>query len=131
MIHHRPKPFIEEIRTGTSDSILASLLRTILMDIGITPMQFDRLLERYIVNAQMPYNVKEVSNQRGNLKKELLKSAMTWKVFIKGLVFLNIKRFNLTVTLHHANGSVTSHSKSVTLDTAIPDDDQEVTNETD
>jgi hypothetical protein len=115
------KPFGDDIRNGTSDSVLASLFKTILMDLGITAMRFDQLIDRYMVAALIS-NIKEVSSQRGNLKKELLKSQMSWKVFIKGLVFLNISKFDITVTLTHANGRSTIHTKSIKLDTSVSEE---------
>ena len=50
------------------------------------------------------------------LYEELLKSTMTWKVFIKGLLFINVKKFDIKITLYHANGSITNHNKTVVLD---------------
>lgn len=121
MADHREaqKPYGEEIRTGSSDSILASLFRTILSELGINWARFNVLLERYVVRANIPLNVKEISSVRGNLKKELLKSVMSWKVFIKGLMFLNVRKFEITVRLYHASGMITEHGKEVILD---PDD---------
>ncbi len=125
------KPFGQDIRTGTSDSVLASMFKTILMDLGITAMRFDQLIDRYMVNALIS-NIKEVSSQRGNLKKELLKAQMSWKVFIKGLVFLGVVRFELALTLHHANGKATIHSKVIKLDNVDKEsnDDENRTEET-
>lgn len=111
-----PLPFGKEIRTGTTDSILASLFRTVLADLGINVNRFNTLLNKYIVHANIPMNTKEISSVRGNLKKELLKSVMTWKVFVKGLLFLGITKFDITIRLYHANGRITDHAKSVTLD---------------
>ena len=107
------------IKTGPSDSVLASLFRTILMDLGITAIRFEKLLDRYIIQAKLPNNIKEASSQRGNLRKELLKTTMTWKVFIKGLMFLNIIKFDVSIRLHHPNGRLTEHTKTVRLDRDI------------
>ena len=104
------------IKTGPSDSVLASLFRTVLMDLGITAIRFEKLLDRYIIQAKLPNNVKEASSQRGNLRKELLKTTMSWKVFIKGLMFLNVIKFDITIRLYHPAGRVTEHIKTVRLD---------------
>lgn len=121
------RPYGGEIRTGSTDSILASLFRTILFDLGITPNRFNSLLERYIITANIPKNIKEISSLRGNLKKELLKTTMTWKVFIKGLVFLSVKKIDISIRLHHSNNKITEHYKSVTL--SYDDDTEEAENE--
>ncbi len=110
------KPYGNEIKTGTSDSILASLFRTILHDLGITATRFNILLEKYIIKAGIPKNVKDISSQRGNLKKELLKNTMTWKVFIKAMIFLNVNKIDIRIRLHHPTGTITEHHKSVILD---------------
>ena len=110
------RPYGEEIKTGTSDSILASLFRTILDDLNVNMSRFNILIAKYIIKANIPLNVKEVSSTRGNLKKELLRSVMTWKVFIKGLLFLNVLKFDITVKLYHLNGKVTEHGKTIILD---------------
>ncbi len=104
------------IKSGTSDSVLSSLFRTILLDLGISAMRFDQMLERYMIKAMISSS-KEVASERGNIKKELLKPQMSWRVFIKGLVFLQIKRFDISVTLHHVNGHISTHTKAVNIDT--------------
>lgn len=110
------KTYWNEIKTGTSDSILASLFRTILFDLGITATRFNILVEKYIIKAAIPKNVKDISTQRGNLKKELLKSTLTWKVFIKAMVFLNVMKIDIRIRLHHCSGTITEHHKTVVLD---------------
>jgi hypothetical protein len=115
MIDKDSKPYGEDIRNGTSGSILSSMFRSILKELNISALRFDRLLTDYINKAKLTNNVKEVSSQRGNLKKELLKTTMSWKVFIKALVFLNVRRFDMTVRLYHDNGMVTEHHKTVSL----------------
>jgi len=104
-----------KIKTGSSDSILASIFRDILFNTGVTPMRFNTLIEKYIVRAKIPRDIRKLSSVRGNLKKELLKSTMTWKVFIRGLLFLNIKKMEISVKLHDATGRVSIHSKVVHL----------------
>jgi hypothetical protein len=111
---NQSRPYGEDIKSGTTDSVLASMFRTVLHDLGITPSRFDRLLDRYVDSIHVT-NVKEASSQKGNLRKELLKSSMSWKVFVKGLVFLNIKKFEIVVNLTHVTGEVTVHNKVVSL----------------
>lgn len=111
------RPYGEDINTGTTDSVLASMFRTILFDLGITPSRFDRLLDRYITDARLP-NIKEASSLKGNLRKELMKTSMSWKVFVKALVFLNIKKFEIEIRLTHGHAAIgdTIHRKIIVLD---------------
>ena len=120
------KAFNEPILTGTSDSILASLFKTILHDIGITASKFNVLIERYIIRSNIPQNIKEISSTRGNLKKELLKSTMTWKVFTKALVFIGVKKFELIIRIQHSNDKITEHTKIVNL-TGMANDLDDIT----
>jgi len=109
------KKLSDEIKNGDSDSILASLFRTILDDLNIDIKRFDSLLENYITRCKLPKDPKNLSIVRSNKKRELLSLKLSWKVFIKGLMFLNVKKFDIQITLHHANKVKTVHSKSVIL----------------
>jgi hypothetical protein len=96
---------------------LSDLYKKILNNLNIQIVAFNNLVNDYIVDANIPVNLKEVSCVRGNIKKELLKSTMTWKVFIKGLKFVHVKKLKLKVDLHHTLNKTTSHEINVVLDT--------------
>lgn len=96
---------------------LTALLRGTFEKLNITTTRFTELIGEYIVKANIPVNMKEISSARGNIKKELLNNSISWKVFIKGLVFLNAWQFIVEVRLHHFNGKVTQHSRTIVLDT--------------
>jgi hypothetical protein len=104
-----------------SGSILASLFRKIMYELGITPSKFSIMLERYIVNAGLPGtdNSRDAATMRGNIKKELLKTTMTWNNFIKGLKFLNAIRLELKITIHYNEDKKTSHTIAFNLDNAV------------
>lgn len=122
MIKHKQyreivRPIGQEIRFGGVDSVLSALFRKIIYQTGIGTARFNQLMEQFLSDKRnlIPQNIKERSSARGNLRKELLKSTMTWKVFCKGLSFLNITKFEISIRLHHANGVVTEHSEVVNL----------------
>ena len=121
------KKIAEPIHTGGTDSILSSLYRIILFNLNIDTTRFARLMEQYIIKSQIPLNSKESNSVRGNIKKELLSSKMSWKVFIKGLVFLDIRKFEIVIRLHHPNKMITEHSKVVVL--TVQDGNNEETND--
>ena len=107
-----------DVKTASTDSILASIYQNILaVCLQHSWPRFNRLMEDFLsdVRNNIPQNIKEKSSARGNLRKELLRPVMTWKVFCKGLRFLKIKRFTIIVQLHHANGITTEHKKEVQL----------------
>lgn len=97
--------------SGTSGAILASLFRIIMHDIGINHEKFNYLMLRYLDDPRnhIPRNIRDRSTVRGNLKKQLLKNTMTWKVFCKGMMFLNVRALELNLILGHIDDSITEH----------------------
>lgn len=109
------KPLAEPITGGSPDSVLSSLYRKILLDLGIDLVCFNRLTDQYISSSGLARYAKETTSVRGNIKKELLYDKMSWKVFLKGLTFLKIVKFDISVKLYHQNKKVTEHTRSVEL----------------
>ncbi len=120
MANHRDmRTSIEQpIRSGTSDSILASMFRHILASNNVTNEAFNSHLEKYIIRSGIPRDLKELSSLRGNLKKELTKNTMSWRVFVKALRFFNIHKFELVIRIHSQvkNGNPIEYSRMVNLD---------------
>lgn len=98
-----------------SNKAISVLFSDILYELDITTNKFSKLIADYIEKANIPSNIKEVSSTRGNIKKELLKNTISWKVFIKGLIFLKVNKFDIGLSLHHTNGKVTTHFFTVNL----------------
>lgn len=112
-----------ELGTGSSDSILAALYQRILIDLGIGTSKFTNSMEKFLSDPRngYPQNIKERSSARGNLRKELFKVVMTWKVFCKGIRFLEITKFKVSVELHHPDGRITIHSSKPIILEDYPD----------
>jgi hypothetical protein len=98
-----------------TEQVISTLFHDILFQLNINNRRFNELIKDYIVRANIPTNIKEISNTRGSLKKELMKPSMSWKVFNKGMLFLNVSRFDIGVKLYHTNGKITTHYRSVNL----------------
>lgn len=111
------------VRSGGVDGILASLYQNILISLNINATRFNILMEQYLSDKRngVSDNIRDRSVDRGNARKELLKPYMTWKVFCKGLRFINVRSFEITVRLHHPNKTITEHSTHVYL---TMDDDE-------
>jgi hypothetical protein len=109
------KDIAPPLNSGGADSVLASLFRSILLDLGINWGRFDALLSEYVGRNLQTEGNKDKSSQRGNLKRELLGDSVTWKVFCKGLKFLHVWKFQITIHAHHENGKITVHSKTVQI----------------
>lgn len=97
------------------EQVISTLFHDIIFQLNINTRRFNELIKDYIVRANIPTNIKEISNTRGSLKKELMKPTMSWKVFNKGMSFLKVTRFDIGVKLYHANGKITTHYRSVNL----------------
>lgn len=109
-------PVNKDVEMMSVDNIIAKLFRKILFDLGANDYtRFSALLERYIRNYGSTdfANLKDRSSERNNLRKELLKDRITFKVFAtKALRLLGIGMFDISITLHHPNGRQTVHTLS-------------------
>ena len=109
-------PVNKDVELMSVDNIIAKLFRKILFDLGANDYtRFSSLLEIYVRNYGSTdfENLKDRSSERNNLRKELLKDRITFKVFAtKALRFLGIGMFDLSITLYHPNGRQTVHTIS-------------------
>lgn len=103
----------KRIETSQVKYILFKFLWSILSELGINQAAFTMAIDRFIAKNSSAVNLKKVSSIRGNMKKEFFNKNMSWPVFVKGLLFLNIPKFKLTITLFHATGKVTQHELNV------------------
>lgn len=98
------------------DASLSVLFAALMYKMDVTPVRFGELSALYIKRSRVPTNTQDLANARGYLKKKLLDTKISWKVFIMALLFLDVSQFVFAVQLHHLNGSVTEHRRSITLD---------------
>lgn len=103
----------KRIETSHVKYILFKFLWSILSELGINQSAFTVAIDRFIAKNSREINVKKISSIRGNMKKEFFNRNMSWPVFVKGLLFLNIPKFKLSITLYHATGKITNHEVSV------------------
>lgn len=110
------RPYGDDIRSGSADSVLASLYRSIL-DSLMGQAAFSNRLTAYVMKTyRHASNLKDRASIRSQTLKELMSDKMTFKVFMKGLQVINVRRFDLIIRLHHENGLITEHQKSVAID---------------
>jgi hypothetical protein len=136
--------------TGVT-GILVRLFRTMLNDLGINGIKWNRLMEEYLrielievekkrrqkkglppLQPGEPFEInrRDRTSVRGNLNKEFNRKIMTWKVFCKGMRFLQLKRFKIIILAEDMHGKITEHSTIVTFadaaqEIAAPDDPAE------
>ena len=87
------------------------------LDRCVSFARYDQLMKTFVSDARnsIGNNRKEASMARGNLQKELLKANMSWLVFTKGLRFLGVTSFQITIKLQHSNGKVSEHTEKVNI----------------
>lgn len=147
----KPRSFGVGVPSGIT-GVLAKMFRNIVHELGVGPSQWDHLMDQYLnkelriledrrrerlirqggveTPEQVDTNRRDRTSLRGNLNKEFKRKIMTWKVFCKGMRFLQFRRFKFVLIAEHVNGKVTEHSMIVSFEDVnheidAPDDPEE------
>ena len=99
--------------------ILAALLHSLSQARGITPELHEGLLTAYVEKTRGNQSKKDKAAARASLNKELQKDAMSWRTFVKGLVYHGVLRYTMQLTLYRRLKEPTTHFVSVNLDDYI------------
>lgn len=77
---------------------------------------FGNLFEDYAsIVGILPDNISR-SKERASLKKDLFKAKkLSWKNFVKGLLFLGFTEFDIVISISHKSGKLTTHSRKIIL----------------
>lgn len=105
--------FLEKESDKPSD--LSTFFRQIQYDLGIGITKYEELLESYMRREKLVVDLRNKTNVRGYLKKDFSSPKMTWRTFMKTLVFLCVIRAEIKITLTNSRGSVSSHSYTILL----------------
>lgn len=113
--YNSDKEVAKEIASGGADSILAILFRDILTVCRLDHGKLSWLMERFLSDRRngIPQNVKDRASARGNIRKEIFGESISWKVLFKALRFINVSKFQVTLTLYHDNGKTTTHGTKI------------------
>ena len=111
---------MNEPHNSGTEGILANLFKGILNDLRITAgkgSRWEDLMRNFLNDRRngIRQNDRDRSSARGNLAKELLKPKMTWKVFCKGMRFIGLTKFEISIVAHHYSGQKTIHSATVNM----------------
>jgi hypothetical protein len=110
---------VDERDVKDPDTALYKLYNDVQMAVGMDVHMFNRLFNRYALGTRIPLNMKDISSARGNLNKELKKSTMSWKVFMKGLSFLSAEEVEFGIHVILYNGKLKSHYLKVLIENDI------------
>jgi hypothetical protein len=69
------------------------------MQVYISGYTDDELLDMYISDMGLPSSKRDKSSCKGTLKKEFNTSRLTWRVFVKGLQYYQIKQFVVKIEI--------------------------------
>ena len=102
---------------------LAVLLGIIFHELDIRGDEYSQLTDAYIERSRTIVHKRQRATIRASISKELLKTVMTWKTFLKGLSFIGVQRFTISIRLHHTVKKLSMHTVQVSLDGEIGDED--------
>lgn len=84
--------------TENAQNIPAKVLRGLLLDMSVGPIQMNQLLNAWLdrLNNGKPLDGNERSNRRGNLIKEISRDRLTWNIFEKAIALLDFDEWEIT-----------------------------------
>lgn len=102
--YHSSKSLDEDDSKQSVNAVMSSLWNHIKENQGYSPEQFDQLLGDFIVAERKKIKDKRIAKlfTKGNVKRELEKPAMTFKVFIKGLRVISVKKVKVFVDIERS-----------------------------
>lgn len=109
-------------------SALSIFFKGIMHNLGVGLTLFESLLEQYMRREKITVNLRNMTHIRGYLKKDFFAPKMSWKSFVKGMVFLCVLKMDLEATLKLRKDQISIHNYQVLLGD-LEDYNQELKNE--
>lgn len=90
---------------GAGVKTLSKIMRGIWRDIGLNHAQIALLIQHWLddPNNQYENDLKSMNNARGNIRKDLEKDDMTWRIFIRNLRILRPIEIRFLVRIKFRN----------------------------
>lgn len=97
--------------------LLARLFRRLLLSQGILPASFESFASDFVLAASRKVSRSDASRlfTKGNLRRELAKPTMSFKVFIKALKLLKVQRVTVGIHVQFSNGKLAYEEASLDL----------------
>lgn len=112
-------------KVTTPGPLLGAFYHQIEDELGLSAEIRETLMETYLQRSLGSVTEKARAAAKAGVTKDLQKRSMTWKTFIKGLVFLGIVKFTIDLVLTHPGGSTSVHQMVVSLDDFKEEDESE------
>lgn len=99
-------------RVKETNHLLARLYRQILQDLNVTPLEWDKLINRYYRSpySKVKKNARDIASDKNNFNRAMAKDKVSWNNFFKAICILSPEWIRIEVTFGWRNGKSTSHS---------------------
>lgn len=113
-VHEYTFEVLQELRLDDGDSnTLANFLELIMGELEMTREKKETYLNHYVKHAKPKATAAEQYTTKCALKREIGKSRISWKIFIKSLIFLRCKRVKMSMQLLFCNDLVSTHHSTL------------------
>jgi hypothetical protein len=100
-----------------NDSVMHALQRlkgAMFADMGIGVLESIQLMNSFVqYESRNVHNQRDMSGVRGSISKEFRKDTMTWRVFCRVMMFMQIVRFRMIVQAYYEDGVERTHVSEV------------------
>ena len=99
-------------------NVLTAAFRSLMLQINLTLPLWSRLMNDWMSDRRnnVPVTPKERTSMRGNLQKELHRERITWKVFLKAMRFMQVRRVEIKFVFHVKGRAPIVHENHVDFD---------------
>ena len=103
-------------RAGETNNLLARLLRQIMADLAITPIEWNKLINRYYHSrySRARKNARDIASDKNNFNRAIAKEQVSWRNLFKAICIFGPKSIKLTIEFEWSNGKGTTHSVKTT-----------------
>ena len=95
-----------------ASNTLSRLLRSMFDARGITPREFDNLVNQW-ADKKYKGNEKLRSSAKSNVNRAVAAPDISWKTFNRALAILRLKRVTITVQAEWPDGKITYHQDTL------------------
>lgn len=110
-----PKDFLD-LKDDATETLLIEMFKELNHISVENNKDFAMLFDEYATLVGIPNDNISRSKERSSLKKDIFKAKkLSWKNFVKSLLFLGYTEFDITIAINHKNGKNTTHTRKIIL----------------
>jgi len=103
----------DESANSKDANVLELFLRQILDELKINDEQFSDYLDHYVKISKPGSTPVDQYTTKCSLRREILKDYISWKIFIKGILFLRTYKMIFHLNLLYENKLISTHQKTL------------------